>query len=167
MVGGDRPCDCALLTRGGADTGSPAAILSFGRSPERKSLMPSPAIEYARQNHPRFLDELKASAAHSVDLHVARAQRRLPFCGRGAGRRSGEKSAWRMCGSSRRPGIRWCMPTGCMRRASRRCWCMGTTTCSRPIRWTSGFRRPLSRPSAMEISMRAGQWTTRARWWHR
>ena len=47
--------------------------------------------------------------------------------------------------------------------ASRRCWSTDTTTCSRPIRSTSGCRRRSSRPSATASSSPAAPRTTRAR----
>ena len=47
------------------------------------------------------------------------------------------------------------MPNGWARPASRPSCSTATTTCSRPIRWTSGNRRPSSPRSAATISSRA------------
>ena len=47
--------------------------------------------------------------------------------------------------------------------ALRPCWSTAITTCSRPIRWTNGFRRRSSRPAATAISMPAGPPTTKGR----
>ena len=33
--------------------------------------MSSTAVDFARQNYPRFLEELEIAAAHSLDLHIA------------------------------------------------------------------------------------------------
>jgi acetylornithine deacetylase/succinyl-diaminopimelate desuccinylase-like protein len=40
--------------------------------------MSSPAVAYARQNHPRFLEGTEGFAAHSFHFHTAREQGRLP-----------------------------------------------------------------------------------------
>ena len=78
-------------------------------------------------------------------------------------RRSADRRARKRRSHSRPRGIRWFMPTGCMRPANRRCCATGTTTCSRPIRWRSGSRRPSSPPFATAISTRAARPTTKAR----
>ena len=55
------------------------------------------------------------------------------------------------------------MPSGWARRASRPCCSTATTTCSRPIRWTSGSRRRSSPRSAATTSSRAAPATTKGR----
>ncbi len=65
-------------------------------------------------------------------------------------------------GPHRRPSDRLCR-VAAGRRARRPCWSMATTTCSRPIRWTNGFRPLSSRPFATATSMPAAPPTTRGR----
>ena len=61
------------------------------------------------------------------------------------------------------PATRWSMPSRPRCRGRRRCWSMGTTTCSQSIRWIFGPARRLSPRGGMEISTPAGRPTTRGR----
>ena len=101
--------------------------------------MASPAVSFARSNQPRFLDELKAflriPSISTLDEHkpdvaaaefVADELRRI---------------GWKMSRSSRPQGHPLVYAEWLHAPASPPCSSTATTTCSRPIRWTSGSRR--------------------------
>ena len=87
--------------------------------------MSSSAVEFAQQNHPRFLDELKdllrIPSVSTLPEHRGDCRAR----GRDAGRRTQAHRHGECAADGNRRAIRWCMPTGCMRRASPRCLCYG------------------------------------------
>jgi len=116
--------------------------------------MPSPAVEYARQNHPRFLHELKALLRipsvstlpeHKGDCHFAAEVLAADLSKIGM-----ENVRLIETGEDRGADIHWFMRTGFNAAGKPTVLVYGTTMCSRPIRWTSGFRRRLSRRSATE-----------------
>ena len=70
---------------------------------------------------PRFLDELKDLLRIPSISTAPGARRRLPSCRGNVGRRTQAHRHGKRAPHRDRRDIRWCTPTGCMRRASRRC----------------------------------------------
>ena len=109
--------------------------------------MASPAIDYARANQQRFLNELKdllripsVSTLPSTNPTSRKPLNLWPM--------TFAASAWSTSRSFPPRAIRWSTPTGCTLRASRPCCATRTTTCSRPIRsneWTTPPFEPTER----------------------
>ena len=126
--------------------------------------MSSAAVEFARQNQSRFLDELKAllriPCISTLPEHNGDCRRAAETLAAELKRIGMENVRLIETRGGGHPLVYadWLHAAG-----KPTCCAMATTMCSRPIRWMSGFRRPLSRPSATAISTRAARWTTRGR----
>jgi acetylornithine deacetylase/succinyl-diaminopimelate desuccinylase-like protein len=127
--------------------------------------MSSSAVEYARQNHPRFLHELKALLRipsvstlpeHKGDCHFAAEVLAAELS------RIGMENV-RIIETGKTEGHPLVYADWLHAAGKPTVLATDTTTCSRPIRWMSGCRRHLSRRSATATCMRAARWTTRAR----
>jgi hypothetical protein len=123
--------------------------------------MPS-AIEFARSQQARFLEELKSllriPSISTLPEHAADVRRAAESLARELERIGLEHV--RVIETS---GIRWYMGIGCMPPASPPASPTVTTTSSPPTRWTSGFPLRLSPPNAMAISMLGARLMTRDR----
>ena len=97
-------------------------------------------MNYYQQHQSEFLEGLKAflriPSISALSEHKPDILRAAEFARERAARGGADGRADR-----RRAATRWSMPNGWARRASRPFCSTGTTTCSRPIRWTSGSRR--------------------------
>ena len=130
-VPGARPVAGSVLNRHfETDNGLHETMSSDNR--RLRQQQPRPSARRAEGIHPH------SEHQHAARAHAADIQRAAEF----VADEPANRRAWRTSRSSRRQAIRWCTPTGCTRRASRRCSATATTTSSRRIRWNCGITPP-------------------------